>query len=76
MNRYYQPPLRVCFFALEDFAPDDPTAHKRVCPACGEGLLLMRRDRQTLELLALDACTLCGQHVVYEDLDKVRAERP
>jgi uncharacterized protein (DUF983 family) len=43
------------------------------CPFCKEGVLPMMRDTK-LRLLAIDSCTLCGQAVVYSDIDEVRTQ--
>ncbi len=70
-----RPPLRVRFFDLERYDPERERDHKSICPACGDGLLLMHRDSRG-RLLAEDICALCGQHVVYTDIARVRKERP
>jgi hypothetical protein len=44
----------------------------RHCPVCEDGVLLGRRDRETLELMHDDFCCLCGQHVIYEDLEMAK----
>ena len=41
---------------------------RRLCPVCEEGVLLGRRDDETLEMLKTDNCILCGQSFVYNDL--------
>lgn len=47
-----------------------------VCPSCPDGLLLLRRDIKTLELLELDLCIGCGQEFLYEDIAQLRDEEP
>lgn len=51
----------------------DTSIYKSVCPVCHEGFLLVGRDPKTFELLELDACVLCSQHVRYLDVEKMRA---
>jgi len=41
---------------------------KSLCPSCGKGVLPVRRDPATLELLAEDSCLLCSQRFSYSDL--------
>jgi len=41
---------------------------RRICPICEDGVLLGRRDNETLEMLKTDNCILCGQRFVYKDL--------
>jgi uncharacterized protein (DUF983 family) len=43
-----------------------------VCPACKEGMLLVARNSETLEIQAIDNCTLCGQFYEYEDVEFLR----
>ena len=38
------------------------------CPACHHGILPVRRDQGTFELLKEDRCLLCGQAFVYESV--------
>jgi hypothetical protein len=42
------------------------------CPKCKLGTLLMRRDATTFALSAKDNCLLCGQAVVYTDLEELK----
>lgn len=44
------------------------SAHTSQCPSCDPGTLVMRRDPETHQLLAEDACLYCGQRVVYADV--------
>jgi hypothetical protein len=37
------------------------------CPVCKEGILLVLRDQVTFQIINLDCCVSCGQHVVYTD---------
>ena len=43
--------------------------YKSKCPACENGVLLMRRNLDTLRLEKEDRCISCGQAVLYDDLD-------
>ena len=40
---------------------------RSVCPVCKEGVLLVQRDRETLEIINTDRCIICGQAFIYED---------
>jgi hypothetical protein len=50
----------------------DGSIFRSVCPICKEGLLMVSRDQSTLKLVAEDNCILCGQMVVYSDIDNLR----
>ena len=41
---------------------------RSTCPVCKEGMLLVKRDQLTFEVLTEDRCVLCGQQVIYSDL--------
>ena len=45
----------------------DESVFKVYCPACTEGVLLVKRDPETLDLISEDRCLFCGQWFVYED---------
>ncbi|MHA1469721.1 MAG: hypothetical protein ACTSSP_04075 [Candidatus Asgardarchaeia archaeon] len=45
------------------------------CPVCKIGVLLVRRDQETLEITAEDMCILCGQKFVYVDIEDLREMR-
>ena len=47
---------------------DEDSLFKSCCPACKKGILLVRRDSQTLEVSKIDRCVLCSQLFEYEDL--------
>lgn len=66
------PPLQVRHADLER---SDDSVYRSLCPVegCG-GALLVRREPDTGRLAALDSCLLCGQHVVYTDIEEVRQE--
>lgn len=50
----------------------DEQSYKRDCPFCEAGLLLVGRDRETMELEEHDGCIGCGQRVRYLDIEKMR----
>jgi len=60
-----KPPIRVKHSELKR---EGDSAFKSVCPACDDGMLLMRRDQHTFKLLNDDICILCGQHFIYEEM--------
>ena len=59
-----EPPIRVKWVDLERVNRGGAKSH---CPECGAGTLLVRRDSNTLEILAEDNCILCGQQFIYTD---------
>jgi hypothetical protein len=59
-------PRQVRHADLERFGD---SVYKSQCPVCKEGLLLVRRDQETFQLLREDACSLCGQRFEYLDID-------
>jgi len=63
-------PIRVQHSKLKRLSKDSP--YRSQCPECKEGVLLMRRDPNTLDLLKEDHCWFCGQHYTYTDLKKLR----
>ena len=56
----------------KDLVPYGHSLYKRICPACKEGLLLVRRNQETMELEPIDICLLCGQTVKYTDFKDLR----
>lgn len=38
------------------------------CPVCNDGLLLMKRDFTSFNLLSDDRCISCGQSFIYTDI--------
>ena len=58
-------PEIVCSHAA--LQPSGEGLFHRLCPACGEGVLLVYRDPRSLALVNVDRCTRCGQKVVYTD---------
>ena len=48
------------------------SAYKSHCPACDNGILFMRRDEETAELMEMDSCMLCAQVFRYTDIELLR----
>jgi len=65
------PPIEInhCDCQLWD---EDGSAYRLVCPKCKQGVLGVRRDDSTLDLLAEDRCFLCGQMFIYKDIERLR----
>ena len=51
---------------------DDNSVWRKECPACANGILLVRRGTEDAVLQADDRCISCGQHVVYDDIEIMR----
>ena len=47
---------------------------RRQCPVCKEGVLLVYRNNETLQLEEHDRCILCGQRFKYIDIGEMRAK--
>lgn len=56
----------------QDLARSGDSPYKSQCPECFQGLLLVRRNRETLQLESLDNCILCGQMFEYTDIEELR----
>jgi hypothetical protein len=65
-----KPAITVKHSDLKKVSPN--SIYRVFCPACKDGVLPVSRDRETLELLALDRCLLCGQEVIYSDIEDLR----
>lgn len=66
-----KPPIRVKHSKLKRWSEDSP--FKSICPACPDGILLMRRKQTPPhELEETDYCVGCGQAVIYEDIARFR----
>ena len=50
----------------------DSSVFRVHCPACDDGMLLVRRNNKTLQLEELDSCLVCGQVVRYLDIEELR----
>ena len=48
------------------------SAYKSCCPSCETGILLMRRDSETLVLEEYDTCSFCYRRFRYTDIDQLR----
>ena len=66
----YSQPVHVKHSDLVRF--DDESMYRSICPVCGDGVLLVGRDVTTFGLLAEDRCLLCGQAVIYDDIERMR----
>lgn len=66
-----KPPISVRHSKLKRFSEE--SYFKSICPACPDGVLLVRRNEKTFDLEKLDLCVACGQAVLYEDIGKLRA---
>lgn len=64
-----KPVLEVLHAALKRWGG---SFFKSKCPACGDGLLMVRRDNVTLVLQEFDNCVACGQQVRYLDIKEMR----
>lgn len=42
------------------------------CPKCLDGVLMVTRDKETLEIMAEDRCILCGQGFIYVDIETLK----
>ena len=69
-SNVYNNPITVVHADLE--RANDESIFRSVCPVCEEGLLMVGRDQSTFKLVAEDNCILCGQKVVYSDIDDLR----
>jgi uncharacterized protein (DUF983 family) len=58
-------PIRVSHASLSKWSSE--SAYKARCPACPDGLLLVRRDQKTMWLTRDDRCVSCGQRFTYTD---------
>ncbi len=56
---------------------DKYSVYKRECPFCENGMLLLGRNRETMQLDEYDRCIGCRQRIRYLDIEKLRArEQP
>lgn len=69
-ENYKKEPIRVKHSDLKDFSED--SYYKKCCPSCKNGVLLVKRDQETLKLLEEDFCVSCGRRVIYTDIDEMR----
>ena len=66
MENSHKPVIRVKHKELERAGN---SIYRSVCPVCKKGVLPVRRDINTFELLKEDNCFLCGQPFEYTDLE-------
>lgn len=57
--------LPVLHSTLKRFSNE--SAYKSICPACKQGVLLIRRNDKTFTLERMDICTFCVQFIWYRD---------
>lgn len=63
-ENYEKPPIHIKHSELE---PTGDSPFRSKCPTCQHGVLLVSRDRRTLELVPIDMCVLCGRRFIYDD---------
>jgi hypothetical protein len=68
---YNNPPKHVKHSDLK--RASDLSEFKSECPVCTDGVLLVRRDMKTAQLLETDMCISCGQQFIYDDIKGLRA---
>ncbi len=69
----YDNPTETVFHSK--LRPADAGRYKSECPKCRIGMLPVRRDDKTFNILKEDNCLLCGQHFIYADVDNIGKER-
>ena len=63
-------PIHVQHKELERY--DESSDYRSLCPVCKTGILLVRRDQITCQLIEQDHCLLCGQAFIYDDIDEFK----
>ncbi len=66
MENLNKEPLHVKHSELENLSEESP--YRKKCPVCPEGMLFMRRDLKTFNLVNTDMCISCAQQFVYDDI--------
>jgi hypothetical protein len=66
-----KPEIQISHAELERW---DADLYKSKCPACEDGILLIRRDEKTFAIQRQDRCISCGQQFYYTDLE-INGER-
>lgn len=61
----HAPPITVSHASLPPASEESP--HRKQCPVCKTGLLLVYRDDKSFMLRNLDRCIHCGQQFIYTD---------
>ena len=64
MENLEKPVLALLHSSLERSGESD---YRSKCPVCDRGILLVRRNQQTLFLVRDDNCVGCGQRIRYLD---------
>lgn len=66
MKNLNNEPIHVKHSELQRETEESPYRSK--CPCCEDGVLFMRRDLKTFNLVSTDMCISCGQQIVYDDI--------
>ena len=61
--------VRLNYFELEKVGSSGISVF---CPECGDGVITLKRDPDTMTILPFDMCILCGQQVEWVDIQKIR----
>lgn len=72
IDNLLKPIMEVAHHSLDPIDPE-PNKLASKCPVCKKGTLGCIRDRETLILCQYDCCSLCGQRVIYTDIEKLRS---
>ncbi len=70
---FMKEPLHVKHSELQRY---DQSEYRSKCPVCATGVLLVRRDSLSFQLVATDLCIRCGQRVIYDDIEELRKLEP
>ena len=62
-KNFNSPLQHVKFYELLPYSG----SFKSVCPFCDGGIFAVCRHPETGELIRMDVCLLCAQHVIYDD---------
>ena len=73
LANFSAPPIKIKHskLTLSDQGVDG-SKFRAICPKCKKGILLVRRNDTTYILEANDRCILCGQLVIYTDIEEMR----
>lgn len=64
-----KPPIKV---RHQDLERSGESPYRSKCPVCPKGILLVQRDQETFRLEKGDHCILCGQAIIYTDIQSLR----
>lgn len=70
VQNYSLMPLHVYHANLQAWETD--SAFRKLCIHCGNGCLLLMRDKDHFFLLATDHCVSCGRRYIYMDIVQLR----